>query len=104
MPAKRRRVLEPHAIVVMVGGPKGNRLLGPMSRLVKSRLAALPNSQKVMFFLAKLNKADLLVLSELLEAGKLTPVIDRRYGLTDTADALRYLGEGHAQGKVVITV
>jgi NADPH:quinone reductase-like Zn-dependent oxidoreductase len=99
-----RRVLEPHAIVVMVGGPKGNRLLGPMSRLVKSRLAALPNSQKVMFFLAKLNKADLLVLSELLEAGRVTPVIDRRYGLTDTADALRYLGEGHAQGKVVITV
>ena len=99
-----RRVLEPHAIVVMVGGPKGNRLLGPMSRLVKSRLAALPNSQKVMFFLAKLNRADLLVLSELLEAGRLTPVIDRRYGLTDTADSLRYLGEGHAQGKVVITV
>jgi NADPH:quinone reductase-like Zn-dependent oxidoreductase len=61
-------------------------------------------SQKVVFFVAKINKADLEVLRELLEAGTVTPLIDRRYELSETADALRYLGEGHAQTKVVITV
>ena len=62
------------------------------------------SSQKVVFFIAKFNKADMVVLRDLLETGKVTPVIDRRYELSEIADALRYLGEGHAQGKVVITV
>lgn len=97
-------VLNPQANVVIVGGPKGNRLIGPMSHLVKARLAALRSSQKVHFFLAKLNNADLVVLQQLLENGKVTPVIDRRYDLSEVADAFRYLGEGHAQGKIVITV
>jgi NADPH:quinone reductase-like Zn-dependent oxidoreductase len=55
-------------------------------------------------FMAKLNKKDLVFLQNLLEAGKIVPVIDRRYPLSDVAEALRYLEEGHAQGKVVITV
>jgi NADPH:quinone reductase-like Zn-dependent oxidoreductase len=55
-------------------------------------------------FLAKLNKKDLVLLHDLLQAGHVVPVIDRRYPLSEVADALRYLGEGHAQGKVVITV
>jgi NADPH:quinone reductase-like Zn-dependent oxidoreductase len=79
-------------------------LIGPLSHIVKFRLAALRSSQKVVFFLARMNKADTVVLRELLEAGKVTPVIDRRYDLSEIADALRYLGEGHAQGKIVITV
>ena len=54
--------------------------------------------------MAKINKEDLLVLQELLEAGKMRSVIDRRYELSQTLDAMRYLGEGHARGKVVITV
>jgi NADPH:quinone reductase-like Zn-dependent oxidoreductase len=62
------------------------------------------SSQKVVFFLAQPEKADLAALRELLEAGKVTPVIDRRYELSETADALAYMGEGHAQGKIVITV
>jgi NADPH:quinone reductase-like Zn-dependent oxidoreductase len=99
-----RRVLEPQATLVIVGGPKTNRLFGPLSHVVKVRLAALRSSQKVVFFLAKLNNADMLVLRELLEAGKVTPVIDRRYELTEIADAFRYLGEGHCRAKVVITV
>jgi NADPH:quinone reductase-like Zn-dependent oxidoreductase len=99
-----RRVLDPLATLVMVGAPKATRLLGPLGHIVKVRLAALRSSQKVVFFIAKFNKADMVVLRELLENGKVTPVIDSRYELSEIADALRYLGEGHAQGKIVITV
>ena len=55
-------------------------------------------------FLAKANHKDLVFIKELLEAGKIVPVIDKRYSLSEVADALRYFGEGHAKGKVVITV
>ena len=99
-----RRVLDPQATLVIVGAPKGSRLLGPLSHIVGVRLAAVRSSQKVVFFMAKPNRADLMVLGELLENGKVTPVIDRRYALSEIADALRYLGEGHARGKIVLTV
>ncbi len=99
-----RRILNPQATLVIVGAPKGNPLIGPLSHIVKIRLAALLSSQKVVFFVANMNKADMEVLRELLEAGRVTPVIDRRYELSEIADALRYMGEGHAQGKIVITV
>ena len=99
-----KRVLNPHATVVLVGGQIGNRLLGPMGHVIKMRLAGMLSSRKVVFFVAKFNGADMEVLRELLEAGKVTPVIDRRYELSEIADAFRYMGEGHAQGKVVITV
>ena len=99
-----RRVLDPQATLVIVGAPKGSRLLGPLSHIVGVRLAAVRSSQKVVFFMAKPNRADLMVLGELLEDGKVTPVIDRRYALSEIADALRYLGEGHARGKIVLTV
>jgi len=56
------------------------------------------------FFIAKINTKDLVFLKDLLEAGKVVPVIDRRYPLSEVAEALRYREEGHAQGKVVITV
>src|SRR5712664_2708397 len=71
-----KRVLNPHATLVVVGAPRGNRLLGPVSHLAKVGLAATRSTQKVVFFVAKLNKADLVVLQELLEAGKVTPSID----------------------------
>jgi NADPH:quinone reductase-like Zn-dependent oxidoreductase len=99
-----RRVLNPQATLVIVGAPKGNRLIGPLSRIVRLRVASLRSRQKAVFFIAKFNKPDMAVLRDLLEAGKVTPVIDRRYELSEIADALRYLGEGHAQGKVVLTV
>jgi NADPH:quinone reductase-like Zn-dependent oxidoreductase len=99
-----RRVLTPQATVVMVGGPKTNRLLGPLGHVVEFRLAALRSSRKVVFFIAKLNKPDMEVLRELLETGKVSPAIDRRYELNEIADALRYMGEGHCRAKVVITV
>ena len=89
---------------MIVGGPRPNRLLGPLSHLVKVRLAALRSSQKVVFFIAKFNKPDMVVLRDFLETGRMTPVIDRRYELSEIADALRYLEEGHAQGKIVLAV
>ena len=61
-------------------------------------------NQKLLPFLAHLNKDDLMVMRELLEAGKVTPVIDRTYPLSEVPDAIRYLEEGHARGKVVITI
>ncbi len=99
-----KRVLEPHATLVVVGAPKGNRVVGPLGHIVKKRLASMPGSRKAVFFVAKFNKADMEVLRELLEAGKMRSVIDRRYELSAIADAFRYLGEGHAQGKIVITM
>jgi NADPH:quinone reductase-like Zn-dependent oxidoreductase len=99
-----RRILDPRATLVIVGAPKGTRLIGPLSRIVKLRLAAVRGSQKVVFFIAKFNKVDMEVLQELLESGKVKPVIDRRYELSEIADAFRYLGEGHCRAKVVITV
>jgi len=99
-----KRVLKPHARVVLVGGQMGGPVLGPLGHVVKSKLAAMFGGRKAVFFVAKFNSADMQVLRELLEAGKVTPVIDRRYPLSEVADAFRYLGEGHAQGKVVITI
>ena len=99
-----RRVLEPQATLVMVGAPKGSRLLGPLDHIVKVRLASLRASQKVAFFISKARHQDLVVLQELLAAGTVTPVVERTYPLPEAADALRYLGEGHARGKLVVTV
>jgi NADPH:quinone reductase-like Zn-dependent oxidoreductase len=98
-----RRVLNPHATLVMVGGPKGP-LLGPLVHIAKVRLAALRGSQTAVFFVAKLDRSDMGVLRELLESGKVRPVVEKRYELREVADALRYMGEGHAQGKLVINV
>ena len=100
-----KRVLDDKATLVVVGGPKGNRWIGPLSQALKLRLGSIGGSRRVVApFLAKITKEDLVVLQELLEAGTVTPVIDRQYPLSEAPEALRYLGDGHAQGKVVITV
>ena len=88
----------------MVGGSDKGRWLGPLKALLKATMASWFRSQKVRPFLARLNKADLMVMRELLETGKVAPVIDRRYPLSGVPDAIRYLEEGHARGKVVITM
>ncbi len=99
-----RRVLTPQATVVIVGAQK-RKVLGPIGHIVRLRVASLlRGSQKAVFFIAKTNRADMEILRELLESGKVKPVVDRRYDLADTADAFRYLGEGHAQGKIVVTL
>jgi NADPH:quinone reductase-like Zn-dependent oxidoreductase len=98
------RVLDREATIVVVGGPKTNRWIGPLGHMLGMKLASLGRSRRVVFFIAKLNNEDLGVLGKLLEDGTMTPIIDRRYELSEVAEAFRYLGEGHAQGKIVITV
>ena len=99
-----KRVLAPEAIVVQAGAPKGNRILGPLRHIAAVRLASLGSSRKVVFFIAKFNRPDLKFLVELLAAGTMKSVIERRYELGETAHAMRHMGEGHAQGKILITV
>ena len=98
-----RRVLSPEAVYVSVGAQVGD-WIGPLTHIFKVLLASLVGSQKMVPMLARQNKNDLVVLQGLLEAEKVTPVIDRRYELSEVPEALRYQGEGHAQGKTVINV
>src|SRR6266851_4972551 len=95
-----RRALSQDGTYVMVGGG-GVQIL---QALLLGPLLSLIGGRKMCFVSAKINKKDLVFLKDLLEAGKVVPVIDRRYPLSAVAEALRYLEEGHAQGKVVITV
>jgi NADPH:quinone reductase-like Zn-dependent oxidoreductase len=102
---KLRRVLTPEATVVIVGAKfPASGVVGPLSHVIRMRLGGLVKSQKVKFFIAKITKEDLAVMQELLDSGKVKTVIDRTFELTQVDDALRYLGEGHARGKVVITM
>jgi NADPH:quinone reductase-like Zn-dependent oxidoreductase len=99
-----RRALSPEATIVLVGGKMTYRGHGPLPHLIGTVLASKGRSQKVKFFTAKINDEDLAFLGGLLEAGTIRSVIERTYELRETAQALSYFGEGHAQGKVVITV
>lgn len=100
-----KRVLEPNAAYVIVGGPKKNRMLGPFSRAIKVRAGSMRASQKVVsFFIAQLNRPDLEVLREMLESGKIKPVVEKCYPLSDVREAFGHLGEGHARGKLVVTM
>jgi NADPH:quinone reductase-like Zn-dependent oxidoreductase len=100
-----KRVLDDKGTLIVVGGPKGNRWLGPLSQALKLRLGSIGGSRRVVApFLAKINKGDIVVLRKLLEAGTVTPVIDRQYELSEAPEAFRYLGDGHARGKIVVTV
>ena len=79
-------------------------MLQILQALLLGPLLSLFERKKIRFFVANINQKDLVFLKGLLEAGKVMPVIDRRYKLRDAADALRYVAAGHAQGKVVLTV
>ena len=99
-----RRLLNPKGIVLMAGVLSGRGILSLLTRLVTALVWSRFISQKFICFIAKLNKQDLTLLSELLATGKLTPVIDKCYSLNQAPAAIRYLSEHHARGKVVITV
>jgi NADPH:quinone reductase-like Zn-dependent oxidoreductase len=102
-----RRVLNPNGIYVLIGGGGLNegRWLGPgLTHAVKAMLLSKFVNQKMGMMLAELNHNDLAYLADLMQSGKITPVIDRSYKLNDLADAIRYLEQGHARGKVVISV
>ena len=98
-----RRVLEPDGIYVRIGGPKHDRWLGPLTGFAQAPLVSLFSSQQFVVLLAQMNEPDLLVLSELMQSGRVTPVIDRRYPFAELPDAIRYLETQRARGKVVIT-
>jgi NADPH:quinone reductase-like Zn-dependent oxidoreductase len=98
-----RRVMSPDATLVMVGGPM-SRLLGPLGHIARVKLAAWRGGQRALFFVASFNAPDLDVLRELLESDAVRPVVERRYELGGVADALRHMGEGHAQAKLVVEV
>jgi NADPH:quinone reductase-like Zn-dependent oxidoreductase len=99
-----RRVLNPHGSLVIVGSLDKGRWLGPLTGSIDVWLYAPFVSQKLIFMFADLNPEDLDVLRDLMQAGKITPVIDRRYALSEVPEAIRYLEQGHARGKVVIKV
>jgi NADPH:quinone reductase-like Zn-dependent oxidoreductase len=99
-----KRVLQPKGTLVCVGGPRKNRVMGPLGGVIRKWVAGKLSGPTVTFFVAKFNKPDMEVLAELLAAGKLTPVVDRQFELAEIGDALRYMGEAHPRGKIVITV
>lgn len=98
-----KRALGPNGICVISGGGEAS-----IVALVRDTLLTMwiskTGDRKIGSFMANINQKDLAFVKELVEAGKVKPVIDRRYTLSETAKALRYIGEGHARGKIVITV
>ena len=79
-------------------------LVGPLARPIRAWFLSFFVSQEMRMLFANLNKKDLVILGDMMQSGKLKPVIDRSYKLSEFADAIRYLEEGHARGKVVITL
>ncbi|MBO0703600.1 MAG: zinc-binding dehydrogenase, partial [Candidatus Dormibacteraeota bacterium] len=89
---------------VLVGGESGGQIIGPLGGPLRALLMSAFGSQKLIPMLASVRTADLETLTELIEAGKLRPVIDRTYTLAETADAMRHLEAGRARGKIVVRV
>lgn len=97
-----RRVLNPQGTLVIVAGRDDGRWIGPMAAPIKASLLSPFVSQAFVMVLAELNQEDLTLLRDLMQAGNVTPVIDRRYKLSEVPAAIAYLEQGHARGKVVI--
>jgi len=103
-PSECRRALTSKGTLVLSSGESDGRWIGPVDRIIKALVLSAFVSEKMASFTVKPNKEDLQFLKQLIEAGTLTPVIDRTYPLSEVPEAIRYLEEGHARGKVVITV
>jgi NADPH:quinone reductase-like Zn-dependent oxidoreductase len=102
--AEYKRVLKPKATFVIVGAPKSKSPVGPLSYVIKLRLGSLGAKQKLLFFVAKFNRPDMVILREMAEAGQIKSVIDSQFDLSEIGDAMRKLGTGHARGKIVLTM
>src|SRR5215210_8033939 len=102
--ARLRRALTPKGALVIVGGEGGGRWFGGIDRQLRAMMVSRFVGQTLGTFVNKENHEDLIVLGELIESGKVTPVIDRTYPLAEVPEAIRYLEGGHARGKVLITV
>jgi NADPH:quinone reductase-like Zn-dependent oxidoreductase len=103
-PSDLRRALTPKGTLVLSSGESDGRWIGPLGRVIKAAVLSPLVRQRLGTFEAKQSGDDLRVLKELIESGKLAPVIDRTYPLIETPEAIRYLEKGHARGKVVVTV
>jgi NADPH:quinone reductase-like Zn-dependent oxidoreductase len=99
-----RRVLNPNGICIMVGDQSGRGVIGLLTRLLAAFVLSRFVRQKLVTFLAKPNKEDFSIMHELMKTGKVRPVVDTRYRLSEVVEAIRYLEQKHARGKVVITL
>lgn len=99
-----RRALRPDGVYVMAGASNAHLMQALLQVMLLGPVVSKAGRQKVRSFIAKITHEDLVFVKELLEAGKVVPVIDRRYPLSEAAEAIRYLEAGHARGKVVITM
>lgn len=99
-----KRVLAPTGIDVLVGAPTGNLIFGPLGFIIRTRVAAMMDSQQTRFFIAQLIRPDLEVLTEMIESGMVKPVVERSFELDATREAFRDFGQGHNRAKTVITV
>ncbi len=102
--SRLRQVLADAGVLIPNGGNFGNRWMASGGRIVRGVVLFRFGGQQLGNFLVAMNQADLVVLKDLIEAGKVTPVIDRTYSLSETRLALAQVGEGHARGKVAISV
>ncbi len=100
----RRRAMARHGTLVIVGAAKKGRWIGPLSEMITATAAGRFGSQRIVAFISKNSAEDLNALRQLIEAEEVTPVIERTFPLAQVPEALRYVGTGHAQGKVVITI
>ena len=100
-----RRAMTPHGTLVLVGGEHGGgRVLGGFDRQLRAPLVSMFAGPRLRGLVARERAEDLQAMTRLIESGDVTPVVDRTYALADAPDAIRYLAEGHAAGKVVVTV
>ena len=101
-----RRILNPNGKYVMIGGggPNDSRWVGPFGRVIKTMVLSPFISQKMGMMMADTSPKDLTILADLMQSGKVKPVIDRTYKLSEVPAAIAYVEEGHARGKVIITV
>lgn len=102
--SRLRRALTSNGTLVIAGGETGGRWLGGYDRQLRAVMLSPFVGQKLRTFVCSENNEDMTVLSELIESGEVIPAIDRRYPLAEVPKAIRYLEEGHARGKVVITI
>jgi NADPH:quinone reductase-like Zn-dependent oxidoreductase len=102
--AHLRRALAPKGRLVITGGEDGGRWLGGIDRNLRAQLLSPFVGQKLGAFVARTRRDDLVVVSELIQAGSVTPPVDRTYPLVEAAAAITHVADGHAQGKVVITL
>lgn len=101
-----KRVLNPDGKYILIGGggPDAGKWIGPLASPVKMLVLSPFVSQELRFFIAQLTQEDLTLMGELMQSGKVIPVIDRRYTLSEVRAAIAYLEKGHARGKVIVTL